>query len=189
MLPKKKLLKQLRRMQTYITVFLFLTVFFVCWKFTGFDIREIQLSNWGKSGNIAILWNSAICIFAISIFINSYLYLKNNLRIKYKKKFYFLYGFLSTCLLMVGIFNIEYMIIHNISAGIYFFLYPLTLFVFAYLNRKYISYSDWVQNIAISTSMALFPIILMTMFRGMAIAEIAHTILVIIYNIKIARHE
>jgi hypothetical protein len=50
-------------------------------------------------------------------------------------------------------------------------------------------YSDWLQKVFISTSMAVFPIILMSMFRGMAIAEIAHTFLVILYNIKIARHE
>jgi len=50
-------------------------------------------------------------------------------------------------------------------------------------------YSDWLQKVFISTSMAVFPIILMSMFKGMAIAEIAHTFLVILYNIKIARHE
>ena len=51
------------------------------------------------------------------------------------------------------------------------------------------AYSDWAHKVALSTSMAVFPIFLMYMFKGMAIAEIAHTLLVIIYNIKIARHE
>ena len=79
--------------------------------------------------------------------------------------------------------------IHNVSAGLYFFFYPLTIFLLAYFNRKYMTYSDWVHKVALSTSMTLFPILLMTMFKGMAIAEMAHTLLVIIYNIKIARHE
>ena len=189
MLSREHLIKLVRRSQTYISITLFMIVFFICWKFTNLDIREIQLSNWGKSGWIAMVWNSAVCLFAISIFVNSFLYLKNNLRIKYKKNFYFLFGFLSMCLFSVGVFNIDYMTIHNVSAGLYFFLYPLTIFIFAYLNRKYMQYSDWLQNVVISTFMAVFPIILMSMFRGMAIAEIAHTFLVILYNIKIARHE
>lgn len=188
-MSKKNLIKIVRRSQTYISIFLFLIVFLICWKFTNLDIREIQLSNWGKSGWISNIWNSAVCIFSVSIFINSFLYLKNNLRIKYKRKFYFLFGFLSSCLFLVGFYNIDYSIIHNTAAGLYFFLYPLTIFSFAYLNRKYMTYSDWLEKMIISTSMAIFPIILMTMFHGMAIAEIAHTLLVIIYNIKIARHE
>jgi hypothetical protein len=89
----------------------------------------------------------------------------------------------------VGFYNIDYKIVHNTAAGLYFFLYPLTIFMFSYLNRKYMTYSDWLQKVVISTTMAVFPIILMSMFKGMAIAEIAHTFLVILYNIKIARHE
>jgi len=189
MLSREHLIKLVRRSQTYISIFIFLAVFFVCWKFANLDIREIELSKWGKSGWIGRIWNSAVCLFAISIFVNSFLYLKNNARIKYKKKFYFLFGFLSACLFVVGFFNLDHVIIHNVSAGLYFFLYPLTIFIFAYLNRKYMQYSDWLQNVLISTTMAVFPIILMSMFKGMAIAEIAHTFLVILYNIKIARHE
>ena len=189
MLSREQLIKLVRRSQTYISITLFMIVFFICWKFTNLDIREIQLSNWGKSGWIGRIWNSAVCLFAISIFVNSFLYLKNNTRAKYKKKFYFLFGFLSMCLFSVGVFNIDYMAIHNVSACLYFFLYPLTIFIFAYLNRKYMQYSDWLQKVLISTSMAVFPIILMSMFHGMAIAEIAHTLLVIIYNIKLSTGE
>lgn len=189
MLSREHLIKLVRRSQTYISIFIFLAVFFVCWKFANLDIREIQLSNWGKSGWIGRIWNSAVCLFAISIFVNSFLYLKKRTRIKYKKKFYFLFGFLSTCLFVVGVFNIDHRLIHNIAAGLYFSLYPMTIFMFAYLNRKYMQYSDWLQKVVISTSMAVFPIILMSMFHGMAIAEIAHTFLVILYNIKMARHE
>ena len=189
MLSRERLIKLVRRFQTYISIFIFLTVFFVCWRFANLDIREIELSNWGKSGWIGRIWNSAVCLFAISIFVNSFLYLKNNTRIKYKKKFYFLFGFLSTCLFTVGFFNMDHVMIHNVSAGLYFFLYPLTIFMFAYLNRKYMLYSDWLQKVIISTSMALLPIMFIHMFHGMAIAEIVHTFLVILYNIKIARHE
>lgn len=186
---RKRLIKLVRRSQTYISIFIFIIVFFICWKFANLDIREIELSNWGKSGWIGRIWNSAVCLFAVSIFVNSFLYLKNQTRIKYKKKFYYLFGFLSICLFGVGFFNLDHEIIHNVSAGLYFFLYPLTIFIFAYLNRKYMMYSDWLQKVIISTSMAVLPIMFINMFPGMAIAEIAHTFLVILYNIKIARHE
>ena len=83
---RERLIKLVRRSQTYISIFIFMTVFFVCWKFANLDIREIELSNWGKSGWIGRIWNSAVCLFAISIFVNSFLYLKNHTRIKYKKK-------------------------------------------------------------------------------------------------------
>jgi hypothetical protein len=186
---RKRLIKLVRRSQTYISIFIFIIVFFICWKFANLDIREIELSKWGKSGWIGRIWNSAVCLFAVSIFVNSFLYLKNQTRIKYKKKFYYLFGFLSICLFGVGFFNLDHEIIHNVSAGLYFFLYPLTIFIFAYLNRKYMMYSDWLQKVIISTSMAVLPIMFINMFPGMAIAEIAHTFLVILYNIKIARHE
>jgi hypothetical protein len=186
---RERLIKLVRRSQTYISIFIFITVFFVCWKFANLDIREIELSNWGKSGWIGRIWNSAVCLFAVSIFVNSFLYLKNHTRIKYKKKFYYLFGFLSICLFGVGFFNLDHKIIHNVSAGLYFFLYPLTIFIFAYLNRNYMMYSDWLQKVILSTSMAVFPMMFIHMFPGMAIAEIAHTFLVILYNIKIARHE
>ena len=179
----------IRRSQTYISILLFLIVFFFCWKFAHLDIRDIQLSNWGKSGWIGTVWNTAVCGFAISIAINSFLYLRSASRLRLTRMFYWLFGFLSACLFIVGFFNIDYRMIHNVSAGLYFFFYPLTIFLLAYLNRKYMTYYDWLQMVILSTSMAVFPILLMWMFKGMAIAEMAHTLLVIIYNIKIARHE
>ena len=109
MLSREHLIKLVRRSQTYISIFIFLAVFFVCWKFANLDIREIELSKWGKSGWIGRIWNSAVCLFAISIFVNSFLYLKNNTRAKYKKKFYFLFGFLSACLFVVGFFTFHVM--------------------------------------------------------------------------------
>lgn len=189
MLSRERLIRMVRRSQTYISILLFMIVFFFCWKFANLDIRDIQLSNWGKSGWIGRIWNTAVCGFAISIAINSFLYLKSAYRLRRTKMFYWLFALLSACLFAVGFFNIDYRLIHNVSAGLYFFFYPLTIFLLAYFNRKYMAYSDWLQTIFLSASMTVFPIILMSMFKGMAIAEIAHTVLVIMYNIKIARHE
>lgn len=188
MLSRERLIRMIRRSQTYISILSFLIVFFFCWRFANLDIREIQLSNWGKSGWIGTVWNTAVCGFAISIATNSFLYLRSA-RLKYRKAFYWLFGFLSACLFSVGFFNIDYILIHNASAGLYFFFYPLTIFMLAYFNRKILPYSEWLQMLLLSTSMALFPILLMSMFKGKAMAEIAHTALAILYNIKIARND
>jgi hypothetical protein len=189
MLSRERLIRMVRRSQTYVSILLFLIVFFFCWKFAHLDIRDIQLSNWGKSGWIGKLWNTAVCGFAISIAANSFLYLRSAYRLRHRRPFYWLFGFLSTCLFFVGFFNIDYRLIHNVSAGLYFFFYPLTIFLLAYFNRKHMAYSNWMRKVALSVCMAVFPILLMSMFKGMAIAEIAHTLLVIIYNIMIARDE
>ena len=90
---------------------------------------------------------------------------------------------------MVGMYNMDWYIIHNLSAGLYFFFYPLTIFLFSYLNRKNLSYNDWSQKVGISVSMAIIPMILMSFFNGMAIAEMEHTVMVIIYNIKLSTGE
>lgn len=189
MLSRERLIRMIRRSQTYISILSFVVVFFFCWKFARLDITQIQLSNWGKSGWIGTVWNTAVCGFAISIAANSFLYLRSATRLKYRKAFYALFGLLSACLFFVGFFNIDYRLIHNVSAGLYFFFYPLTIFALAYFNRKRLSYSDWLHKVILSVSMCVFPVMLMYAFKGMAIAEIAHTLLAIIYNIKIARHE
>ena len=186
MSSREQLIKVIRKSQTFISILLFLIVFFICWKFTNFDITQVQISIWGRSGVLGRVWNTTVCFFSFTIFINSFLYLRNNSRIKYKNAFYFLFGFLSLCLFFVGFFSMDWRLIHNTSAFLYFFFYPLTIFLFAYFNRKYLSYKDWKHKVIISISMAVLPIILMSFFKGMAIAEIAHTLMVIIYNIKLS---
>jgi hypothetical protein len=129
---REELIRIVRKAQTWISILLFLGVFLISWKFTNFDIREIELSKWGKEGWIGRIWNTAVCTFAISIFINSFYYLKNNNRVKYKKIFYWLFGFLSLCLFSVGFFNMNWGVVHNAFAGLYFFFYPFTIFLYSY---------------------------------------------------------
>jgi hypothetical protein len=186
MSSRESFIRVVRRSQTFISILLFLIVFFICWKFTNFDITQVQISIWGKSGLLGRVWNTAVCTFAISIFLNSILYLRNNLRIKFRNIFYLLFTFVSMCLFTVGFFNMDWGAIHNYSAGLYFFFYPLTIFLFTHLNRKYLTYKDWLHNVILSVGMAVIPMIFISMFKGMAIAEISHTILVIIYNIKLS---
>ena len=190
MSTKKDLVRVIRKTQTFISIFLFFVVFLLSWNITGFKLTEIQLSKWGESGGkVAVIWNSIVCLLSISIFINSYLYIKHNARIKKKKISYLLFGFISLCLLFVGIFNVNFITIHNISAYLFFFTYPLSIFIFTHIHRKYIQYNDWVNNIIISIGMIVIPLFFISIFNGMAIAETAHIIFVVIWNIKLALSE
>jgi hypothetical protein len=190
MLSRERMTRMIRRSQTYISVLIFTFVFLFCWKTTNLDITSIELSKWGTGGTVGILWNSAVLIFALSIAINSWLYMRVHKRLKHRFKFYILFASLPMTLALVGIFDtFNYPYIHSVAAGLYFFIYPLTIFLFAHINRKNMSYSNWLIHILLATSMAVLPLGLTMVFKGKAIAEIVHTILVIIYNIIIARHE
>ena len=189
MSTRKDLLRIVRRSQTFISILLFIIVFLFCWQVTDFELTEIQLSKWGESGVTAPFWNGIVCVLAVSIFINSYLYIKHTPRIKRKNISYALFGLIALCLFIVGLFNVNYKIIHNIAAYLYFFAYPLAIFIFTYLHRTTLQYKDWVKDMTISISMIVLPLVFVALFNGMAWAETIHTSLVILWNIKLALNE
>ncbi len=188
-MDKRDLLRIIRRSQTFISITLFCVAFLFCWHVTDFKITEIQLSKWGESGITANIWNSIMCLLSISIFINSILYIKNNNRLSWVKTSYLMFGFVSICLFLVGAFNVNYLQIHNLAAYLYFFCYPFAIFAFTHLNRKTLQYRDWMINLGISMTMIFLPLIFIYMFEGKAIAEIVHTSIVILWNIKIATED
>ena len=186
MRTKRDLLELIRKSQTFISIILFFFVFIFCWQVTDFEITDIQLSKWGESGLTAPIWNSIVCLLSVSIFINSMLYIKNSHRVKRKTLSYALFGFISLCLFLVGLFNVNYSFIHNLSAYLYFFTYPLAIFIFTYINRATLQYKDWIRDLSISIMMIILPLIFIALFKGMALAETVHTALVITWNIKLA---
>jgi len=178
--------KLIRRFQTVSAIILFFAVFLLCWKTTNFQITEIQLSDWGKSGIIGYLWNSSLCALAISTLINSILYIKKNSRIKWKWFSYSAFTFVSIALFATGFFNLNWGWVHNISAWIYFFMYPLVIFIHTHINRKNLHLSDWRAGILISMGMIVLPLLSISLFSGLAIPETIHIFFVIIWNLKIA---
>jgi hypothetical membrane protein len=186
MLMREDLVKMIRRFQTVTAIILFFAVFLLCWKTTNFQITEIQLSDWGKSGIIGYLWNTALCGLAISTLINSFLYIKKSNRIRWKWFSYSMFGFVSFALFATGFFNLNWGWIHNISAWIYFFMYPLVIFIHTHINRSTLLLSDWRAGILISMGMIVLPLLSVSLFSGMAIPETIHIIFVIIWNLKIA---
>ena len=184
---REDLVRLIRRSQTFISIMLFLGVFLFSWDVTGFELTEIQLSKWGETGSVVeSVWNGVVCLLSISIFINTYLYINQNNRIKYKNISYLMFGFVSLCLFVVGFFNVNYQFIHNLGAYLYFFTFPLVVFLFAHIHRTTLHYKDWVHHMILSISMMVFPLIFLSFFNGMAISETIHIIFVVLWNLKIA---
>lgn len=178
---------KVRKYQTVVSVFLFFTIGVFCYFYNGFSLIDIQLSYWG--GNISrtkYLWNGIIIFLSLSVLFNSFRYIDSDNSLRWKKTSKFLFGLISFFLFMVGIFNIDHLYIHNIFAYLYFIMYPLVIFIFTYLNRFFLRYVDWLFNIFVSVIMIIAPLIFMFIYDGMAIAEILHIVLVIIWNLRIS---
>jgi hypothetical membrane protein len=183
---RERLINIVRMSQTIIAVLLFFSVFVLCWWQTGFYLTDIQLSEWGKSGHLSYIWNSVICALGISTFINSILYINKSNRIKTKWLSYFMFTLVSLALFCTGFFNLNWGILHIWSAWVYFFIYPLVIFIHTHLNRKHLHYKDWRSGMILSISMILIPLSIINLFNGVGISETIHIIFVIIWNLKIA---
>lgn len=185
---KNDLVRIIRRLQTVVSITLFLIVFLFCWDVTGFNIKDIQLSAWG-GGDTPItssIWNSIIILLSLSIFFNAMLFVKKHMRLKKKLLPYVLFSFVSLSLLVIGCFNVDQKPIHNIAAFSYFFSYPLTIFVMAYLNRKTLLYREWFTHLLFSLVMIVLPLSTINMFDGMGISETIHAVIVCLWNIYAA---
>lgn len=184
---KSDLVRLIRRTQTIVSVTLFLFTMLFCWQATGLELSKIQLSYWGASDmKYGWLWNSIIVLLSISIAINNILFVKRHSRLKHKTIPYILFSSVSFCLLLVGLFNLEYDLLHDIPAWIYFFLYPLSIFIMAYLNRKILHYKEWFTHLIFSIVMIVMPLMCLTITEGFGLAEIVHSLVVISWNIHTA---
>jgi hypothetical membrane protein len=184
---KTDLVRIIRRTQTVISIILFFIVLGFCWAVTDLDVKKIQLSHWGGNDmEYGWLWNSIIVLLSVSIFFNNILFVKNHTRIKRKNVPYILFSFVAICLFFVGAFNLDYGLLHDIPAWLYFFTYPLSIFVMTYLNRKTLLYQEWFKHLIFSITMIILPLVFITAFDGLAVPEIIHTTIVCFWNINTA---
>jgi hypothetical membrane protein len=187
---REDLISSFRKLQTIISTFSFFIIIIFFITTAGLNIKEIQMSEWGTLKNVGWIFNLSLVVLSVTIFINSFLYIRNNKRIIYKRLLQFLFGSVSLSLLLVGIFDVESSnITHNIFARSYFFLYPISIFMLSHLNRKSITYRTWMSHLIYSILMIIFPLFLLMIFNGMAIAEIMHTIIVMSWNIFILKRK
>jgi hypothetical protein len=175
--------KRFRKTQTITSILTFISVFLFCWYVTEFKITDIQLSFWGADSKYSWLWNFCLSMLSISIFINIFIYINQHTRLnsRYLRFHKLSFLFTSLCLFITGIFNLHYEI-HNITAYLYFFSYPLVIFLFAHLNRKTMKYDEWKTHLIFSIAMVMAPLTVIKFFPGMAVSEIIHSILIIGWN-------
>lgn len=185
--PKANLVRLIRRTQTLVSIILFFITMVFCWKTTGLELEKIQLSFWGSNElRFGWVWNSIIITLSLSILANNILFIKRHVRLRRKNISYIMFSFVALCLMMLGIFNLDYGVLHDLPAWLYFFMYPLSIFVMAYLNRKFLLYREWFTHLIFSIILIIVPITFITMFEGLAIPEILHSVIVSIWNIYTA---
>lgn len=179
-------IKKIRRIQTITSIFLFIGVFSLCWYVTGFKLTDIQLSFWGIDSNLGWVWNSMICLLAASIFYNIFYYIKHHSKFdnSFKPLLQFCFFFTTISLFLTGAIDMSYTL-HVFTAYIYFFAFPLSVFLFAHLNRKYLKYKEWRIHTIFSICMVVAPLLVINYFPGLAIAEIIHSVFAIGWNLWI----
>lgn len=182
------MINKIRRIQTVISIVIFTVVFLFCWYVTGFNIFDIQLSYWGVAEKASSYWNGTIMILAASLFFNVDYYVKNHIRMVDKKILRVSFGSVFLSLFITGYMDMHHYI-HNFTAVYYFFILPLTIYLMAYFNRKTIQYKEWLTHIIFSTCMIIMPLLFIHLFKGMAISEITHSLIVMLWSLWILKKE
>lgn len=169
-----------RVLQLSIAVILFIATFFICWYITKFNLTEIQLSKWGVIDSTSWIWNSTLLLLAVSCFYNIYHYIDIH-EFKYKTMFISLFAFECINIAILGLIPAGNFI-HMLVAYIYFFTTPLLIFIFAFLNRMFLTYQEWYIHAILSSFMMIYPLITLKLFSGHAISETIHSVIFIIWN-------
>lgn len=178
-------IRRFRTIQTIISIILFIAVFLFCWNTTGFNLQNIQLSYFGVDNRFSWLWNACLIVLSISIYINVFLFIKYHARkLIYKNFLHAMFFLVSSCLFLTGAVDMHHPI-HNTVAYVYFFAYPLAVFLLAHFNRKHLQYKEWKTHLIFSVAMVVVPLIFLKWFYGMAIAEIIHSSIVMLWNLWI----
>ena len=182
------LINKIRRIQTVVSIVIFVVVFLFCWYVTNFNIFDIQLSYWGVAEKASAYWNGTVMVLAASLLFNVDYYVKNHIRMIDKTILRISFGSVFLSLFLTGYVDMHYYI-HNITAVYYFFVLPLTIYLMAYFNRKTIQYKEWLTHIIFSTCMIITPLLFIHLFKGMAISEIAHSVIVMLWSLWILKKE
>ena len=177
-------INKFRRTQTIASIIIFFLVFFICWYVTKFKIENIQLSHWGIENKIGWLWNSCLAIISMSMCFNVYHFIDLHPRIQFKKTLQKIFIIVYLSLFLTAIVDMNHES-HKITALLYFFACPMAIFIFAHLNRKLLKYREWFIHTTIAVSMSVISLLLIQLFHGMAIAEMAHGAIAVGWNLWI----
>ena len=179
-------LKKFRTIQVLTSSAIFLLIFSYFFFTAPFKITEIQLSFWGAKTQLSWLWNSSLILLSVSMFSNILNYIQSFPKIKFKNQILVFFLSVCFCLFTVGLLNMNYRI-HNPAAFYYFFMYPLAIFLFAHFNYKNLPYKVWRTNIIYAVVLIIVPLSIIRVFHGMAISEILHSSIIMLWNIWILK--
>jgi hypothetical protein len=182
------IINKIRRIQTIVSILIFIGVFLFCWYVTKFNIYDIQLSYWGVAYKAASYWNGMTMVLALSLFFNVDYYIKNHHRMIDKKTIRLSFTSVFLALFLTGLVDMHHYS-HNLTAVYYFFILPFTIYLMAYFNRKTIQYKEWLGHIIFSTCMIIFPLLFIHLFKGMAISEMIHSLIVMLWSLWILKKE
>lgn len=182
---KEEIVYIIRRFQTISSIIIFLIVLALCWVTADLNITKIQLSHWSNIEKISTFWNNSLVMLGITTWVNQWVWLSKHKRMTRTVIPRIMFTIVSTCLVFTGIFSMDYKIAHNIFAFSYFLLYPFAIFATSYLNRTNIRWNNWITMMVTSVAMIVIPISLIPIWSGMAPSELAHSALVIWWNIWI----
>lgn len=150
----------------------------------GFDITKIQLSYWGSKTEYKLLWNVSLVILSVSMFFNIRYYISSIPSLIYKKRIQTWFILVLSSLALTGIVDMTHKL-HDLTAYVYFFSYPLVIFLMAFFNRHHLQFKEWRYHMVFSLSMILLPLISLNLFPGKAITEVIHIIVVMFWNLWI----
>ena len=111
-------------------------------------------------------------------------FLEENQRIKYGRIWRQVFGLSCLGLAIVGIVPMESgtLDIHDIAAWSYFFMFPLTILLMAFFERKNIQHGEFLHHVITAAIMAILPSIIYDLFKGAAVAEVSHSLIVLYWN-------
>lgn len=177
-------LEKFRKIQILVSSGLFLAIFVFFTFFTRYDFTKIQLSHWGIVQDLGWIWNSLVITLSLSVYFNATQYVRNIPSLQNKTVIYIGFTFSCLCLFLTGLFNMNHQI-HTASAYLYFFTFPVSVYIISYFNADHLPYREWLGHIIFASATFVIPIIFFKMFTGMAIAETIHSVLTIAWNIWI----
>ena len=95
---------------------MFFLVVIMCWISTDFSITEIQLSYWSNVEGLSMMWNGILIILGLSTWLNQWIWIRRHRRLT--NKIFPKIGFsaVSLFLILTGMFNIDFKVLHNIFA-------------------------------------------------------------------------
>lgn len=175
---KDRILK-IKKWHSIISSFIFFSVLIFCSFIVKDNIFEISLSHFGVNSKTSTLWNGFLFLIGLLLWAESI----KNLHYYFNpipKILYFMFSISSIFLLITAVVDMSNLMVHNVSAVLYFLGFTISIFLFGRLLIP-TNFRIGITSITISILSVINPLILVYLIPGLAIPEIVHTIIIFIW--------